>query len=29
MDKTITMHLMIIGRVQGVGLRSWATHNAV
>ncbi len=29
MDKTITMHLMIIGRVQGVGFRSWAMLNAV
>ena len=29
MDKNITMHLVITGRVQGVGFRSWATHNAV
>lgn len=29
MDKNVTMHLMITGRVQGVGFRSWAMLNAV
>ena len=29
MDKRITIHLRITGRVQGVGYRAWAKHNAV